>query len=370
MDVQEGLEGVVAFASKLSAIVGTTLTYCGYAIEDLAAHSTFEEVIYLLWHGRLPKQTELDSLAHEIRSQYALPAEVLDLMHRLPTAVHPMEYVRTVIAILALYDPDRTDNSRAANLRKATRLVARLPAIVAGFERLRQGNEPLPPKPGQDLASSFLYLLNGRDPDAEFARYLDTSFIVHADHEINASTFAARVTVATYSDMYSGVLSAVGTLKGPLHGGANEQVMQTLSKICSVDKVESYLEGAMARKERIMGFGHRVYKQGDPRANILRPMSKRMGEKNGQPQWYEMSVRMDEIMEREKGLVPNVDFYSASTYYNMGIPIHLFTPVFVLSRVVGWTAHIMEQLGRNRLIRPRAAYVGPMDREWQPPAKR
>ncbi len=370
MDVQEGLEGVVAFASKLSAIVGTTLAYCGYAIEDLAAHSTFEEVIYLLWHGRLPKQAELDGLAHEIRSQYALPAQVLDLMHRLPTAVHPMEYVRTAIAILALYDPDRADNSQAANLRKATRLVARLPAIVAGFERLRQGKEPLTPKPDQDLASSFLYLLHGRDPDAEFARYLDTSLIVHADHEINASTFAARVTVATFSDMYSGVLSAIGTLKGPLHGGANEQVMLTLASIGGVDKVESYLEDAMARKERIMGFGHRVYKQGDPRANILRPMSKRMGEKNGQPQWYEMSVRMDEIMEREKGLVPNVDFYSASTYYNMGIPIHLFTPVFVLSRVVGWTAHIMEQLGRNRLIRPRAAYVGPMNREWQPPEKR
>lgn len=370
MDVQEGLEGVVAFASKLSAIVGTTLTYCGYAIEDLAAHSTFEEVIYLLWHGRLPKQAELDRLAHDIRSQYALPAEVLDFMHRLPTAVHPMEYVRTVIAILALYDPDRADNSQTANVRKATRLVARLPAVVAGFERLRQGQEPLAPKPDQDLAASFLYMLQGRDPDPEFARYLDTSFILHADHEINASTFAARVTVATFSDMYSGVLSAIGTLKGPLHGGANEQVMLTLARIGGLDNVEPYLAAAMARKERIMGFGHRVYKQGDPRAKILRAMSKRMGEKSGQPQWYEMSARVDEIMEREKGLIPNVDFYSASTYHNMGIPIDLFTPVFVISRVAGWTAHIMEQLGRNRLIRPRATYVGPMDQEWQPPAER
>lgn len=370
MDIQEGLEGVVAFASKLSAIVGTTLTYCGYAIEDLAAHSTFEEVIYLLWHGRLPKQAELDRLAHDIQSQYALPAQVLDFMHRLPTDVHPMEYVRAVIAILALYDPDRADNSRAANLRKATRLVARLPAVVAGFERLRQGKEPLSPKPEQDLASSFLYMLLGHDPDPEFARNLDVSFILHADHEMNASTFAARVTVATYSDMYSGVLSAIGTLKGPLHGGANEKVMQTLAKIGSVDNVEPYLEAAMARKERIMGFGHRVYKQGDPRAKILRPMSKRMGEKTGQPHWYEMSVRLDELMQREKGLIPNVDFYSASAYYNMGIPIHLFTPVFVLSRAAGWTAHIMEQLGRNRLIRPRATYVGPVDRQWQAPAQR
>ncbi len=366
MEVQEGLEGVVAFASELSSIVGATLTYRGYVIEDLAEHSTFEETVYLLWYGHLPKRAELESFTQSLRSQYALPKGIQDLMHRLPTDVHPMEYVRTIASIMALYDPDRADDSPAANIRKAIRMVAQMPAVVAGFDRIRNGQEMLAPKTEWNLATNFLYMLQGEEPDPEFAKYFDTALILHADHEINASTFAARVTVATVSDIYSGVVSAIGTLKGPLHGGANEQVMRTLTAIESVDNVEPYLRNALGNKARIMGFGHRVYKEGDPRAKILQPMSKRMGEKTGQPQWYEMSVRVDKYMEQEKGLIPNVDFYSASTYYNMGIPIDIFTPVFVLSRVAGWTAHIMEQLGRNRLIRPRAKYVGPMDLRWQP----
>ena len=370
MEVQEGLEGVIAFASELSSIVGATLTYRGYVIEDLAEHSTFEEVVYLLWHGRLPRQAELDQLTHDLRSQYALPEPVLDVMHRLPTDVHPMEYVRTVTSVMALYDPDRHDNSQDANVRKATRMVARMPALVAGFDRIRNGMEPLAPKPDANIATNFLYMLQGQDPDPEFAKFFDIALILHADHEINASTFAARATVSTVSDIYSGVVSAIGSLKGPLHGGANEQVMVTLKAIGSIDNVEPYLMKALANRDRIMGFGHRVYKEGDPRAKILGPMSKRMGEKTGQPQWYEMSVLVDQIMDREKGLIPNVDFYSASTYHNMGIPTDIFTPVFVMSRVAGWTAHVIEQLDRNRLIRPRAKYVGPVDLKWVPASQR
>lgn len=366
MEVQEGLEGVVAFASELSSIVGATLTYRGYVIEDLAENSTFEETVYLLWHGRLPKRAELEDFTQSLRRQYHLPEAIVDLMQRLPTNVHPMEYVRTVVSIMALYDPDRADNSPQANLRKATRMIAQMPAVVAGFDRLRNGKAMLMPRAEWNLATNFLYMLQGEEADPEFVKYFDTTLILHADHEINASTFAARVTVATVSDIYSGVVSAIGTLKGPLHGGANEQVMRTLIAIESVDNVEPYLQKALANKTRIMGFGHRVYKEGDPRARILQPMSKRMGEKTGQPQWYEISARVDDYMEREKGLIPNVDFYSASTYYNMGIPIEMFTSVFVLSRVAGWTAHIMEQLRRNRLIRPRAHYVGPMDLQWKP----
>ena len=366
MAVQEGLDGVVAFASALSATEGSTLSYRGYSIEDLAAHATFEEVLYLLWYGRLPQQRALDSFTQELHSQYALPAEMLALMQRLPRAGHPMDYVRTITSLLAHYDPDQGDNSRAANRRKATRLVARLPGAVATFGRLRQGQEPPTPHPELSLAAHFLYMLHGAMPEAEHAQAFDTTLIVQADHELSASTFAARVTVATLSDMYSGVVSAIGTLKGPLHGGANEQVMRMLQAMGSDENVEPYLMAALARKQRIMGFGHRVYKDGDPRARVLQPLARSLGEASGQPHWYTMAVRMQELMAQEKGLVPNVDFYAAPVYYALGLPIDMFTPAFVLSRVAGWTAHIMEQLGRNRMIRPRAQYIGPSQLPWQP----
>jgi citrate synthase len=363
-----GLEGIVAASSTVSYIDGNIgkLIYCGYNIHELAQHSTFEEVIYLLWNSRLPKQAELDELKARLNQESAIPAEITQLMRTLPAGINSMDMLRTVISALSLYDPDGQDMSAEANLRKAIRLTAKFPTVVTTFQRLRNGLEPIEPRDDLSIAGNFLYTLRGEEPDEVAVRTIDVALILHADHELNASTFAARVTAATLSDIYSSVVSAIGALKGPLHGGANEGVIKNLLEIGSLDKVEAWTLEQFAKKNKIMGFGHRVYHTEDPRATHLREMSRQLGERTGESKYYEMSRKMEEVVKREKGLNANVDFYSASTYYALGLPTDLFTPIFACSRISGWTAHILEQYANNRLIRPRAEYIGPMDVKYTP----
>jgi citrate synthase len=363
-----GLEGIVAAQSTLSDVNGVEgkLIYAGYDIHDLAKHSTFEEIIYLLWNGRLPTRPELTELSQQLSREAGLPEEVIQLIGSIPKTANAMDMLRTVVSALSFYDADGADMSREANVRKALRLTANFPLIVTTFQRARNGLEAIKPRAGLSLAGNFLYTLNGTVPNEIATRTMDVAFILHADHELNASTFAARVTAATLSDMYSAIVSAIGTLKGPLHGGANEGVIKNLLEIGSVDKVEAWVKNAFANKQKIMGFGHRVYRTEDPRATHLREMSRQLGERIGESKWYEMSARMEEVVKREKGLNANVDFYSASTYYALGIPTDLFTPIFACSRISGWTAHVLEQYASNRLIRPRAEYVGPRDLRYVP----
>ncbi|MGA9768961.1 MAG: citrate synthase [Blastocatellia bacterium] len=363
-----GLEGIVAGESILSDVNGQEgrLIYAGYDIHDLAEHSTFEEIIYLLWNGHLPTRPELDELKQQLSRESGLPAEIQQLIRLLPKDASPMDMLRTVVSALSFYDPDKADISREANLRRAIRLTAKLPTILTTFQRVRNGLDPVEPRGDLSLAGNFLYTLKGEEPDEIATRTMDVAFILHADHELNASTFAARVTAATLSDMYSAIVSAIGTLKGPLHGGANEGVIKNLLEIETVENVEPWVKNAFAGKQKIMGFGHRVYRTEDPRATHLREMSRQLGERTGETKWYDMSVKMEEVVKREKGLNANVDFYSASTYYALGIPTDLFTPIFACSRISGWTAHVLEQYKNNRLIRPRAEYVGPRGLKYTP----
>jgi citrate synthase len=356
--IDRGLEGVVACTTGISTISGTTLLYRGYTIEDLAANASFEEVVYLLWAGRLPRRGELAEFSAKLRAQMALPPQAFGWFHGLPTAVHPMDFLHAVVAGLSLHDPDANVIEEAANLRKALRLTARLGTIVAAYHRVRSGQWPLQPIADRSLAWNFLYMLQGREPDPARVRDFDVCLILHADHELNASAFSARVTSSTLSGIYSSIMAAIGTLKGPLHGGANEQVMRMLLEIGTAEGVEAWIDEALAAKRKVMGFGHRVYKEGDPRAKVLRGMSERLTREIGRPELFEMSARIDEHMQKTKELLPNVDFYSATVYYSMGIPTDLFTPVFAMSRVAGWCAHVLEQYADNRLIRPRAEYVG------------
>jgi citrate synthase len=366
--IRAGLEGVVAAQSTISDVNGIQgrLIYCGYDINDLAAHSTFEEVIYLLWNRRLPTRKELDQLKQELSREASLPAEMKDLIKWIPKTAKPMDVLRTVVSALAFYDPDGPDMSREANLRKAIRLTARFPTIVSTFQRVRNGQEPVDPRPDLSIAANFLYTMRGEVPDEVSAKTMDVAFVLHADHEFNASTFAARVTAATLSDIYSAIVTAIGTLKGPLHGGANEGVIKNLLEIGSVENVEAWVKSKLEKKEKIAGFGHRVYRTEDPRAAHLREMSRRLGERTGEMKWYEISRKLEEVVKRERGLNVNVDFYSASTYYALGIPTDLYTPIFACSRIAGWTAHVLEQYDNNRLIRPRAEYVGPRDLKYVP----
>ena len=363
-----GLEDVVAATSAICEVDGKNgrLLYFGVDIKDLAARSTFEETVFLLWHGRLPTRAQLDELRDDLARSRALPPDVLRIISELPSTSVPMEVLRTATSMLSMYDPDDADNSREANVRKATRLVAQTPTIVAAIQAIREGRKPTAPRPDLSLAANFLYMLFGAEQDETAVHALDVAFILHADHELNASTFAARVTAATLADMYSAVVAAICALKGPLHGGANEQVFHMLQRIGSADRAAVYIEDQLAAGQKIMGFGHRVYRTDDPRATVLRSLSKQLGEQRGEPQWYEISRQVEDVVRREKGLYANVDFYSASTYHNMGIPTDLFTPVFAISRMSGWTAHILEQYGNNRLIRPRAEYTGPRDMPYTP----
>jgi len=366
MTVTKGLEGIVATTSSISSIIDGELTYRGINIDELAEKASFEEVVYLLWHGKLPNRSELEQLQRDLSSYAALPEAVLEQIKLYPKNTNSMAALRSAVSALALYDPEANDMSLEANVRKATRLQAQLPTIVAAFARIREGKEPVAPKAGVSVAHNFLYMLTGQDPEPIAVEALNKALVLHADHELNASTFAARVTVATLSDIYSGVTSAIGALKGPLHGGANEAVMAMLEEIGTMDNVESYILNKLANKEKIMGFGHRVYKNGDPRAKHLQKMSQELGKLTGNLNWYEMSVKIEELVTGQKGLKPNVDFYSASVYTSLGIPRDLFTPIFAISRVSGWTAHILEQYSDNRLIRPRAEYTGPVNQTYVP----
>lgn len=366
MSSTRGLEGVVAAESSVSSIIDGVLTYRGINIDDLATHASFEEVIYLLWNGELPTQSELDQLTSDLANNASLPEDLINQMRLFPKDVHPMTALRTALSALALYDPETENQDPQANKRKAVRIQAKIATIVTTFARLREGKEPIQPRSDLSFAANFLYMLTGEEPSSVSVEAFNKALVLHADHELNASTFASRVTVATLSDIYSGITSAIGCLKGPLHGGANEQVMAMLEEVGDLSKAEEYIMNKLNNKEKIMGFGHRVYKNGDPRAKHLKEMSKQLTALTGEPKWYELSVKINEIVTREKGLLPNVDFYSASVYHSLGIARDLFTPIFAVSRTSGWIAHILEQYENNRLIRPRAEYVGPQMRAYIP----
>lgn len=369
--IDRGLEGVVACSTSVSSIVNATLTYCGFTIEDLAANSSFEEIVFLLWNKRLPNTDELASLRKDLSSNMALSGDYLNYIKGLPTkGVHPMEWLRTAVSGLALWDPDSNDISEGANLKKAISLTAKMGPLVAAFARIREGQDVLEANPEKSMAWNFLYLLKGEEPDEYAVKVFDTALILHADHELNCSAFSSRVTTSSLSDMYSAITSGIGTLKGPLHGGANEQVMKMLIGIGTMEKCETWIKSALENKEKIMGFGHRVYKNGDPRAKILRGMSEELGKRRGEPQWYQMSVHIDDIMQSQKGLLPNVDFYSASVYYCLGVPVDIYTPVFAVSRVSGWIAHCFEQYANNRIYRPRGKYTGDTELKWVPASDR
>lgn len=369
--VDKGLEGVVACTTSISFIVGATLNYRGYTIEDLAAHSTFEETVFLLWNNRLPKADELAKFQKDLAAEMALSPEVLKVLKEIPTAnVHPMAWLRTATSLLALYDKDAQDTSDEAKHRVALRLTAKMTTLVTTFERFRTGKEIIAPNTSKSIAWNFFYTMTGKEPDAQIVKMFDTCLVLHADHELNCSAFAARVTASSLSDMYSSVVSAISALKGPLHGGANEAVMHMLKSIGTMDRAQTWVKEALDNKQKVMGFGHRVYKNGDPRAKILRQMSQEITKKIAQPQWYEMSDLIDETMQTKKNLLPNVDFYSATVYYSMGITIDLFTPVFAASRVSGWLAHMFEQWSNNRIYRPRGKWQGKEGLTWQPADKR
>jgi citrate synthase len=357
----KGLEGIVAANSGICFIDGErgVLSYRGYDIHDLADHSTFEEVCYLLWFGRLPSQKELQELSISLWRESKLDAGIISLLRQAPGHALPMDVLRTVVSALAFFDPEEKTNDHEANVRKAIRLTAQISMIVAYYDRIRKGLPLVEPDRFLNHSANFLYMLTGERPSGTAARAFDVALILHADHELNASTFAARVTAATLSDMHSAVTSAIGTLKGPLHGGANEAVFRILEAIdrSGADPVE-YVRGMLAQKKKVPGFGHRVYHTEDPRATHLRKMSKELGESSGEPKWFEISRRIEQFINEDKKLNANVDFYSASTYHTLGIDLDLFTPIFAVSRVSGWTAHVIEQLDDNRLIRPRAEYIG------------
>jgi citrate synthase len=358
----KGLEGVVATTSSICYIDGEqgVLAYRGIDIHELADNSTFEEVCHLLWFGRLPTRTELRELRDRMAEERKLDASIIQRLHLAPKHALPMDVLRTIVSALSFYDPEEKYNDRDANVHKAIRLTAQIAMIVATYDRIRKGKEVVQPDRSLSHAANFLLMLNGEHPSPTAERALDIPLILHADHELNASTFAARVTAATLSDMHSAITSAIGTLKGPLHGGANEAVFRILEAIdnSGADPVE-YVKGMLAQKKKIPGFGHRVYHTEDPRATHLRAMSRDLGNSSGETKWFEYSHKIEEFVKADKKLNANVDFYSASTYHTLGIDVDLFTPVFAVSRISGWTAHVIEQLEDNRLIRPRADYVGP-----------
>jgi 2-methylcitrate synthase len=358
----KGLEGIVATNSRICYIDGDrgVLAYGGIDIHELADHSTFEETCYLLWFGKLPTRTELADLKKRLADERKLDPAIITMLRNAPTSALPMDVLRTVVSALSFYDPESRKNDHDANINKAIRLTSQIAMVVAAYDRIRKGLPLAESDPSLSHAANFLLLLNGKAPSSTAERALDIALILHADHELNASTFAARVTAATLSDMHSAITSAIGALKGPLHGGANEAVFHILETIDAngADPIE-YVKGMLAQKKKVPGFGHRVYHTEDPRATHLRKMSRDLGKSSGEPQWYEMSQKIEEFVKAEKKLNANVDFYSASTYHVLGIDVDLFTPVFAVSRISGWTAHVIEQLDDNRLIRPRAEYLGP-----------
>jgi len=367
----KGLEGVVAADTRMSFIDGEKgiLEYVGIPIDDLARNSTFEETVYLLWNGALPKKDELAAFSAELRERYTLPKAIVDLITSLPKDARPMHVLRTMVSALALHDPNPDANDIPSARAKALNILGQTPTIVAYFDRYRRGLPLVEPRKDLSFAHNFLYMLNGKEPTETMARAFDVCMILHADHGLNNSTFTARVIISTLSDMYSALSGAIGSLRGPLHGGANEGVMVMLNEIPSVDAVEAYITGKLERKEKIMGFGHRVYKAYDPRATFLKTLARQLAEDTGNQALYEKSTRIEQVMEKAvaaKGIYPNVDFYSATTYHCIGLQLDLFTPMFAMSRIGGWAGHILEQLDGNRLYRPTANYVGPHNVRYVP----
>jgi len=371
VDFPRGLEGVIAAKSVLSLVDGEggRLYYVGYPIQTLAEHSTFEEVCALLWLKRLPKRAELEALDRELKANRDLPPALVDFIYKFPKDAHPMDALRTAVGYLGMTDPETGDPSREANYRKAVRMTAKIPTIIAAFERARSGKPFVPPRDTLSIAGNFLYMLHGKEPDAEDTHILDVCLILHAEHGMNASTFAAMVTISTLADLYSAVVTGINTLKGPLHGGANEQVIRMLKEIGTIENVPSWLEKAFAEKRKIMGFGHRVYKAYDPRCSILKQFAHTLSVKRGDTTWFEMGNLIEKIMmERyaQKRVYPNVDFYSGIVYNFLGIPLDQFTPIFAMARISGWTARCLEYLEDNRLFRPLDLYVGEIDLPYIP----
>jgi len=367
-----GLEGVVAAKSEICFIDGAAgrLIYRGYDIGDLVENTTFEEVAFLLWHNKLPNDAELSNLRKELAANMALPAHVQKMIALFPNTMQPMDALRTAASALGATDPDLDSNDPESDLRKSIRLTAQLPTIVTAFHRVRNGQQPVAPDPSLSIAGNFLYMLNGTKPHDTLTRVMDAALVLHAEHGMNASTFAARVTAATLADTHAAVTAAIAALKGPLHGGANQEVMELLLKWGTPEIAEAQVRQMLAAGEKIPGFGHRVYKTFDPRATFLRKMSKQLGDAAKNPKWYEMSERIMPVVKQLKNKDPNVDFFSASAYYTMGIPLDLFTPIFAIARVTGWTAHIAEQHKNNRIIRPTDDYIGPFGLKVEPIEKR
>ncbi|MEP7148795.1 MAG: citrate synthase [Acidobacteriota bacterium] len=367
-----GLRGVVAAQSSIGDVDGEKgiLIYQGYDIHDLAENSTFEEVVFLLWNERLPSKAELEELSSEIRENYAAPAEVIEMMKRFPKDADPMDVLRTAVSALDFYDKDGHGTDRDRAVGAAVKITAQIGTLAAAWDRIRNGKDVIAPDTTLSIANNFLYMLRGAKADAEEARMFDIALILHADHELNASTFTTRVVAGTLADMYGAVTAGIAALAGPLHGGANTAVMKSLLEIGDVDKVDKWVDEALENKRKIMGIGHAVYTTEDPRATWLRKFSRQMADKKGETKWFEMSQRIEQIMHEKKGMYPNVDFYSASTYYLMGIPLDLFTPIFAVSRISGWTGHILEQYANNKLIRPRAEYIGKRDQKYVPISER
>ncbi|MBI1975893.1 MAG: citrate synthase [Candidatus Omnitrophica bacterium] len=372
-ETHKGLQGIVAGTTAISYIDGEggKLFYRGFSIDELAQRSNFEEVIFLLFFGRLPNVKEWASWQEDLSKERSLPKQITDAISTFPKTIIPMAALRTAVSLLGLYDKDAEDSAPSANLRKGTRLVAQMPTVVAAIERTRRGGDPIPPLSKGTLAENFLYMLHGKAPDAETVRGLDAYFVLLAEHSYNASTFAARTTAATLSDIYSAVVSAVGTLKGDLHGSANQRTMEMLLEIKESSRIVPYVKERLARKQKIMGFGHRVYKADDPRAPYLREWAQRLGKRNGAIQWFQIAEELKQVMKKEKPLPVNVDFYSAPLLYYLGIPVDLFTLLFACARTPGWAAHVLEQYSDNRLIRPDAEYSGPpLNQTYTPLEKR
>ncbi|MFD1066059.1 citrate synthase [Oceanobacillus locisalsi] len=361
----KGLENIVATQSAISSIIDDQLSYVGYKIDDLAENSSFEEIIYLLWNQKLPTKSELDDLKSDLAKNMVISDAIIDHLRSYDLkSVQPMAALRTAVSLLGIYDEEADETDEASNKRKAIRIQAKIASIVTAFARIRDGKDPVQPKEDLGYSANFLYMLNGEEPEDIEIEAINKALVLHADHELNASTFTARVCVATLSDIYSGMVAAIGALKGPLHGGANENVMKMLHEIGEEENAIPYIQEKFDNKEKVMGMGHRVYRNGDPRAKFLREMSRQLTKRTGQEKWYNMSIKIEEYVKEQKGLPANVDFYSATVYHSLGIEEDLFTPIFAVSRTSGWIAHILEQYADNRLIRPRAEYSGPDLREY------
>ena len=363
--VDRGLEGIVACTTSVSSIMDARLTYRGYTIEDLAENASFEDVVWLLWNNEKPAEKDTKSITKSLNEKAPLSVEEIEFLGRFPVkGVHPMAWLRSVVSSLSLWDPKAQSDEDADRKEVAMSLMAKMPSLVAFFHRKREGKNFVQPKNDNSMAWNFLWMMRGEEPLKEEVAVMDTCLTLHADHGLNCSTFSAKVVASSLSDIYSAITSGIGSLKGPLHGGANEQVMRMLLDIDSIERVKNWVKKALADKVKIMGFGHRVYKNGDPRAKILKGMSEELSKRTGNEKWFQMSKIIEDTVVSQKGLLPNVDFYSATLYYSMGIPMDLYTPIFAISRTSGWLAHIFEQYSNNRIYRPRGQWVGKTNLKW------